>query len=295
MRRAYLLMHIAIVLWGLTAILGKLIALDEGLLVWYRMLFSSLATGIYLLLGDGIKGIGKKGLLHLGGIGFLITLHWITFYGAIKASNVSIAISCFSSVAVFTAILEPLFAGRLPKARELLLGVAVTIGIFFIFSESKLLMKGITLSLTSALLASLFTIFNQRISSKYPAGQIAFFELGTGFFLLSILLPAWFIINESTFTWPNSRDLLYLLVLSIFCTTVAFTISLIALQKIDAFTMNLNVNLEPLYSILLAMVLFQEHKELGPGFYLGSTLILGAVTAHGIIKLRSKKDVGVAE
>lgn len=283
-------MHIAIVLWGLTAILGKLISLDEGLLVWYRMLFSAVATGIYLLTGEGLKGIGKKDLLHLGGIGFLITLHWITFYGAIKASNVSIAISCFSSVAVFTAILEPLFSGKRPKTQELLLGVAVTTGIFFIFSESELRVKGIVLSLVSALLASLFTILNQRISGKYPAGQISFLELGTGFLLLSLLLPAWFTINGSGFAWPGMHDLLYLLILSVLCTTVAFTISLVALQKIDAFTMNLNVNLEPLYSILLAILLFQEHKELGAGFYTGSALILGAVTAHGIIKLRKKKS-----
>jgi len=291
MRRAYLLMHVAIVLWGLTAILGKLISLDEGLLVWYRMLFSALATGIYLLFSGGIKGIGKKGLMHLGGIGFLITLHWITFYGAIKASNVSIAISCFSSVAVFTAILEPLFSGTRPKIRELLLGVAVTTGIFFIFSDSELRFKGIALSLVSAMLASLFTIFNQRISGKYAAGQIAFFELGTGFLLLSAFLPLWFSINGSTFALPGAHDLIYLLILSVFCTTVAFTISLIALQKIDAFTMNLNVNLEPLYSIILAVLLFQEHEELGPGFYIGSAMILCAVTVHGFIKLRAKKAV----
>lgn len=289
MRRAYLLMHTAIVLWGLTAILGKLISLDEGLLVWYRMLFSALATGIYLFFIGGIKGFGKKDLLHLGGIGFLITLHWITFYGAIKASNVSIAISCFSSVAVFTAVLDPLFSGIRPKIRELLLGVAVTAGIFFIFSESELRVKGIVLSLVSALLASLFTIFNQRISGKYAAGQIAFFELGTGFLILSAFLPLWFSINGSSFALPSGHDLIYLLILSVFCTTVAFTISLIALQKIDAFTMNLNVNLEPLYSIILAVILFQEHEELGPRFYIGSTLILGAVTVHGFIKLRAKK------
>lgn len=286
-RRAYLYMHIAIVLWGFTAIFGKLISLDEGLLVWYRMLISSITTGAYLYFSGGFQLPKRNQLIHLAGIGTLITLHWITFYGAIKASNVSVAISCFSTVAVFTALLEPLLAGKLPRWKELLLGITVALGVYVIFSGSEIHGKGIALSLVSALLASLFTIFNKRISRTHSPGVISFVELSTGFIFLSLCLPAWFTVNGSGFAVPDSSDFIYLFLLSAICTTLAFTLSLKALQHINAFTMNLSVNLEPLYSIILAMVLFQEHELLGIRFYIGSAIILAAVVIHGIVTLRA--------
>jgi drug/metabolite transporter (DMT)-like permease len=286
-RRAYLYMHIAIVLWGFTAIFGKLISLDEGLLVWYRMLISSITTGVYLYFSRGFQFPTRNQLIHLSGIGTLITLHWITFYGAIKASNVSVAISCFSTVAVFTALLEPMLSGKLPRWRELLLGITVALGVYVIFSGSEIHGKGIVLSLASALLASLFTIFNKRISRTHSPGMISFIELGTGFIFLSLCLPVWFSINNSGFAIPDSNDFIYLFLLSAICTTLAFTLSLKALQHVNAFTMNLSVNLEPLYSIVLAMILFQEHELLGLRFYVGSAIILAAVVFHGIITLRA--------
>lgn len=287
-------MHIAIVLWGFTAILGKLISLDEGLLVWYRMFFSTVAMAVFLAIQKRQWKLPQGQFMPISLIGLVITLHWITFYGAIKASNVSIAISCFSSVALFTAVMDPLLKGKRPKASELLLGIAVIAGIYIIFTGQKFYFKGIVLSVISAFLASLFTILNKRISNKIDPAVITFYELGTGFLLLTILLPAWMSYNASTFILPETRDLQYILILSIFCTTVAFTLSLHALQKIDAFTMNLSVNLEPLYSIILAFLLFKEHEFLTTQFYIGSALILSAVVIHGIatmfqLKKRTKE------
>lgn len=290
MRKAYLQMHIAIVLWGFTAILGKLISLDEGLLVWYRMFFSTVAMAVFLAFQKKQWKLPQGQLLPITLIGLVITLHWITFYGAIKASNVSIAISCFSSVALFTAVMDPLLKGQRPKVSELLLGLAVIAGIYIIFTGQKFYFKGIALSVISAFLASLFTILNKRISNKIDPAVITFYELGTGFMLLTALLPLWMSYNASTFSLPNVRDLQYILILSIFCTTVAFTLSLHALQKIDAFTMNLSVNLEPLYSIILAFLIFKEHELLTSQFYAGSALILAAVVTHGLVTMyRLKK------
>jgi drug/metabolite transporter (DMT)-like permease len=289
MRKAYLQMHIAIVLWGFTAILGKLISLDEGLLVWYRMLFSTVAMAVFLAVQKKQWKLPQGQFMPITLIGLVITLHWITFYGAIKASNVSIAISCFSSVALFTAVMDPLLKGKRPKASELLLGLAVIAGIYIIFTGQKFYFKGIVLSVISAFLASLFTILNKRISNKIDPAVITFYELGTGFLLLTILLPAWMSYNASSFSMPDVRDLQYILILSIFCTTVAFTLSLHALQKIDAFTMNLSVNLEPLYSIILAFLIFKEHELLTTQFYIGSALILSAVVIHGIATMYQLK------
>ncbi|MBL7922994.1 MAG: EamA family transporter [Bacteroidia bacterium] len=281
-------MHTAILLWGFTAILGKAIQLDEGLLVWYRMLFSAIAMVLFLLAGRKLQPLRPAQLLHVAGIGFVITLHWITFYGAIKASNVSIAISCFSSVALFTALLDPLLKGKRPKASEIGLGLGVMAGIYIIFSVQEYYLKGILLSLASAFLASVFTILNKRISSKIDPSVITFYELGTGFILLTLLLPLWFSINGSNFLYPSGEDLFYLLILSIVCTTFAMTLSLHALQKIDAFTMNLSVNLEPLYSIVLAILIYNEHKMLVTEFYIGSSVILLAVVLHGYFTYKKR-------
>jgi len=291
MRKAYFQMHIAIVLWGFTAILGKAISLDEGLLVWYRMLFSAIATTGYLIYIKKFKILPFKQILHLAGIGLVVTLHWITFYGAIKASNVSIAISCFSSVALFTSLLDPLMNKRLPKWSEILLGMAVIIGISIIFSVQQLFLKGIVLSLISAFLAALFTVLNKRISGKYEPGLITLYELGMGCLILTLLLPSWFSINQSGFSFPNNKDLLLLILLSVFCTTFAFTLSLYALKKLDAFTMNLSVNLEPLYSIILAIIIFHEDEMLNQGFYIGSAIILVSVAIHGILIIRKRKNL----
>jgi drug/metabolite transporter (DMT)-like permease len=294
MRKAYLQMHIAIVLWGFTAILGKVISLDEGLLVWYRMMLSSIATFIFLLSTKKFESLTFKEIKHISGIGAVITLHWITFYGAIKASNVSIAISCFSSVALFTALLDPLIHKKLPRKSEVLLGIGVMLGIYIIFSVQQFYLKGIILSLVSAFLASLFTIMNKSLSGKHDPALITFYELGTGFLLLTCCLPVWYYVNNSGFAMPDFNDWMYLIILAVFCTTVAFTLSLHALKKLDAFTMNLSVNLEPLYSIVLAIILFHEDKMLNTGFYIGSFIILMAVVLHGYSKIRNAKKVPVS-
>jgi len=290
MKQAYLQMHLAILLWGFTAIFGKLIQLDEGLLVWYRMMISAISMLLFLLITGKLKFKSLKEFLGVAGIGAVITLHWITFYGAIKASNISVAISCFSSVALFTALLVPLFSKKLPKKNEIIPGLLVILGIYIIFRVQELYVKGIILSLVSAFLAAVFTILNKRISLKYEPAMLTFLELGTGFVLLTLFLPLWFQINDSTFAFPSFNDIIYLLLLSVFCTTVAFTLSLYALKKLDAFTMNLSVNLEPLYSIVLAILLFDEHKILGPWFYAGSLLIFGTVMAHGYLSYQKRKN-----
>ncbi len=289
-RSAYIQMHTAIVLWGFTAILGKLITLEEGQLVWYRMMLSSIATLIFLLATKRFYKPTFKELRHIAGIGAVITLHWITFYGAIKASNVSVAISCFSSVALFTALLSPLLNRSLPRLKEIVLALLVAGGILIIFSSQQVYGKGILLSLISAFLASLFTILNKQISHRYNPVALTFYELGTGFLFLTCALPFWLKTNNLHVQFPNLSDFLYLVVLSVVCTTIAFSLSLQALKKLDAFTMNLSVNLEPVYSIVLAFVLFHENNFLNGGFYLGTAIILSAIAIHGFLELKTYRQ-----
>jgi drug/metabolite transporter (DMT)-like permease len=291
MKTAYLQMHLAILLWGFTGILGKAIGMSEGMIVWYRLIIS--AAGLLpFLLKFRHQFPSSKQFRKISLAGALIALHWVFFYGSIKASNVSIALSCFSSVSLFTAILDPISRRERPKTAEIILGIAVILGIYIIFSFQKLYLQGIILAIISSFLGASFTVMNKKLIHELPAGIVTFFELLSGFILLSILLPLYFQISDTAFQVPGTMDWIYLLLLGLICTSFAFTISLKALKQLDAFTLNLSVNLEPLYSIILAIILFNEAKTLNTGFFAGTFIILASVVFHSWYKwrLRSNKQ-----
>jgi len=290
MKRAYFNMHLAIFLWGFTGILGKAIEMSEGMIVWYRMAISAIGL-LPLLLSRKIIIPSKTDILGISYVGMLVALHWVLFYGAIKASNVSIALSCFSSISLFTALLEPLSRNQKPKMAEILLGISVMVGLYVIFSVQKLYYTGILLAIGSALLGAIFTIQNKKLTAKHPPEVITFYELVSGFLIFSALLPIYFTVTSTSFELPTVMDFFYLLLLGWVCTSYAFTISLKALKKLDAFTLNLSVNLEPLYSILLAMVLFKEYNMLNAGFIAGTLIILGSVVVHSWYKWHIQKPL----
>ena len=289
-RKAYAQMHIAIILWGFTGILGKAINLSEGMIVWYRLLITTLGLLITFFAGAKFTLPHKKDLLLILLMGFLIALHWVAFFGAIKVSNVSVALSCLSSIALFTALLEPLFGKRKISPVEVLLGVVVVIGIYIIFSFHKFYGLGIALAVLSAFLGSLFTVVNKKLLLTYNAESITFLEMFTGFVTLTICLPFYFNLTNTSFQFPAGYDLLYLLILGLVCTSFAFTISLYALKYISPFTLNLSVNLEPIYSIVLAFLIFDELKELNSGFFIGTFILLAAVIFHSIYLYKMKKN-----
>lgn len=286
MRKAYFQLHLAVLLWGFTAILGKLITLNELWLVWYRMIISSLTLYLYLRLTGTLQKVNKKVLLKAAGIGAIICLHWITFYGSIKASNVSVAISCFSSLALFTSLIDPLINKKKIHLPEIVLSMAVIGGIAIIFTAQQFFLKGILMALVSAFLAALFSVLNKQLYYENDPGTISVIELFAGFLFLSVLLP---FLNTTPLPFPDQSDWLWLILLSTVCTSFAFTLGNFALQKLDAFTCNLTVNLEPVYSIILAIIIFKENTMLNPGFYAGSTIILLSVVVHTIYKYRLSK------
>ncbi len=289
MGRAYLKMHVAIILWGFTGILGKAITLSEGMIVWYRMLITAISLALLLLYRKKLILPSFRDLLRISFIGLLVSVHWVTFYGAIKASNVSVTLSCFSSVALFSSLLEPVYEKRRPNLSHVMLGIFVIAGISLIFSAQQFYAGGILLSLFSAFLAAWFTVLNKREADRFGASFITFYEMLTGFLVLSLILPVYLYYENQHFEIPGTMDTIYLLMLSLLCTTLAFTLSMQALQKVNAFTMNLSVNLEPVYSILLAIALFQENKMLNPGFYAGTIIILLSVVIHSFIQWRAHR------
>ncbi|MGB0369144.1 MAG: DMT family transporter [Flavobacteriales bacterium] len=292
MQRAYIQLHIAIFLWGFTGILGRLITLQEYPLVWWRILITVLAMGTFLKLQNQLVSISFKQFLRVGFVGGLIALHWVTFFGAVKYSNVSVALSALASTAVFTAILDPILKGKKPSFLELFFGTITLGGIYLIFQVQQLFAFGITLGLVSAFLCAIFTIKTKDLLSENDPTNLLFYELSGGLITLTILAPVYLHFFPAETLIPSASDTGYLLVLGLLCTFYAMRLSYQALEKISPFVMNLSVNLEPIYAIILAAIIFKENKELNFGFYAGAGIIIAAVAANGILQflLRKKRN-----
>ena len=290
MKKAFLQLHLAVFLAGFTGILGKLITLNEGLLVWYRLMITALTLWVIALLTPGRFRLAAKDILRVTGIGAIAALHWVTFYGSIKYANVSIALVCFSSIGFFTAFLEPLIFRTRIDWIELLLGMLMIAGIYFIFHFDPAYKTGIAVGLISALLGSIFPILNKRVLKRIPSRVVTLYELSGGFLFLSLLLPVYLSLFPPAYIIPTAWDWVWLLVLSWACTVLAFNLSMKALEKISAFTVNLSYNLEPVYGILLAFAVFGENKSLNRGFYIGFALILLAIAAQ-MLRLWKKRKI----
>ncbi len=232
---------------------------------------------LLFLLRGSIPKISFKSVFRIFSIGAIVALHWVAFYGSIKYSNVSIALVCFSTVGFFSALLEPLVLRKSIAVIELLLGMLAIAGVYCIFHFDTRYKNGIAFGIVSAFLAALFTILNKKVLEKHEAGTVTLYELTGGFLMLTLLLPAYLQFFDLRFALPSVTDWLWLIILSWLCTVLAFFLSLSALKKVSAFTVNLSYNLEPIYGILLAFLIFHENKDLGISFYVGLSLIVIAV------------------
>jgi drug/metabolite transporter (DMT)-like permease len=287
---AYIELHIAIFLFGFTAILGKLIQLSEFEIVWYRLIFTSISLLFIPRIFRYIKSIPARERWKLAGIGMIVTLHWICFYGSIKYANVTVALSVLSTTAFFTAILEPLMLKTRFSWTQVILGVMIIPGMFLIFSFGSIYITGIILALFAAILASLFSVLNKRMVQKHHPLAITFIELGSGWLFLTIIFPFYFLLSGITVSLPTTYDFLYLAILALLCTTIAYYLALKALKHLSAFTSNISINLEPVYGIIMAMLIFSEQKEMNIGFYLGAVIIILSIFIHTFLEYR-KKDV----
>ncbi|MBK8848447.1 MAG: EamA family transporter [Bacteroidetes bacterium] len=281
--------HIAIFLWGFTGIFGKLITLDYGQLVWYRMLLSSMGIAAYIWFTKKSFSVSKKDFLKLSGIGSIIALHWVLFYAAIKFSNASVTLSVFASLSLFTALLEPLMTEKKFSLVEIILGAIIIFGIWLITKAQEMFLTGIIVALISTFLAALFSVLNKKIIPHIHPETATFYELSGGFLFLCVLLPFYLFAGNFVLQIPESMDIFYLFLLAIFCTTIAFTLSMYALQHLSVYIINLSLNLEPVYTIILAIFILKENKELNAEFYLGAALILVTVFVYSIYQYRARK------
>lgn len=281
----YFLLHLIIFIWGFTAILGALISIDAIPLVWYRMLFASFFIAIYFMLKKKSFVVDFKGIIRFFFSGIIIALHWIFFFKSIKVSNVSVALVTLSTGAFFVSLLEPLFFKRKIRIIELALGVGVVLGLYIIFNFESEYTSGILYALLASFLSALFSVLNGLFVKQYKPTQISFYQLFFGFLVITIYLFFRGEFSIDFFQLPK-KDWLYLFILSSVCTAFAFIVAVKVMRVVSPFTVVLSNNLEPVYAIILALLIFREKEHMKPAFYIGGVLILSLVLVNGIVKNR---------
>ena len=291
MKKALTQLHIAVLLAGFTGILGALIQLNEIWLVWYRIAI----TVVTLLLAAGLLKqslrIASTSAFRLMGIGAIIALHWVFFYGSIKLSNVSIGLICFASVGLFTSLLEPLINKTPFALAEMVLGLISLLGIYIIFHFDTRYRTGIIMGTLSSLLAAIFSVLNKRNVASIAPRLMLFYEMAGGVLALTLLMPLYLHYFPAGNSRPTLMDLGWLLILSWACTILAMDLMLKSLQHISAFTQTLTLNLEPVYGIAMAWFFFKENQQLNTSFYLGFALIALSVTLQMFRVSRKKSRV----
>lgn len=287
--RSYLHLHFIVFIWGFTAVIGALITLDALPLVWYRMGIGAIIVLLFVLLKRIPLKIPTKTLFAFLIAGLIIALHWLTFFKAIKVSNVSVTLACLSTGAFFTSLLEPIFYKRRVIGYEVLFGLFVVAGLYIIFRFQGDYFYGILLALTSAFLSAVFSIINGKyaVAAKYDPAVISFYEILGGVLFLSIylLFTGSFTGDFFTVSW---RDWQWLFVLGSICTAYAFIVSVKVMKHLSPYTVMLTINMEPVYGIILALIVFNDKEKMDWTFYLGTGVILTTVILNGILKNYTK-------
>jgi len=287
----YIHLHFLVVIAGITAVLGELISLDAIPLVWYRMSIGAVLMLGYIILKKKPLRVPLKVLFNLSVAGIIIALHWITFFAAINVSNISITLAMFSTGAFFASLIEPLFFKRKIIGYEILFGLIVIIGIVLITQTELKYILGIVLGISSALFSTLFAVLNGKFVQHYPPSIISFYEFISGVLFMSIFLA----FREDGFNVAyfqiSSSDWIYLFILASICTAYAFIASVHVMKYITPYTVVLTYNLEPIYGIVLALVLFPESETMRPMFYIGAGLIISTVLLNAVFKNIKKTKI----
>lgn len=289
MKKSYLLLHLAVVFAGFTGIFGKLITLNEGLLTWYRVFFSSVFLLVILKLFKVSTRIGFKEKLDIAKVGLLITTHWIFFYASIKYSNISVGVVCYSLTSFFTALFKPIIDKRSFVVSEMLLSGITLLGISLIFHFDTSNQLGIAFGVVSSAFAALYTIYNERLVSNYDSKLINYYQMLGGTVVLGLMLPLYLNYFPAESIIPSAKDTFYLLFLSLFCTVGLYVSFAEVLKKIPAFTVNLTFNLEPIYAIIMAFLFFDEGKDVNTSFYVGLFFVILSVVLQTLITVRKAK------
>ncbi|WP_369999826.1 DMT family transporter [Winogradskyella sp.] len=287
----YLHLHFLVFIAGFTAILGELITIGALALVWYRMAIAGILMFLYIKIVKLNIKITKRTFLQFSAAGIIIALHWITFFEAINQANISIALAMFSSGAFFASFIEPIFFKRRILGYEILFGIIVILGVFLITSSEMGYVNGIILGLLSALFSTLFAVINGRFIERYNATVISFYEFISGVLFLTVFILLTGTKFNTEFFTLSQMDWIYIFILASVCTAYAFIGAVEVMRYISPYTVILSYNLEPVYGIAIALILFPETEKMSPQFYIGATLVIATVLMDAILKsLRRRKN-----
>ncbi|MBB2145355.1 EamA family transporter [Pedobacter sp. LMG 31464] len=287
--RNLLILHLTVFIWGFTGILGALISIDAVQMVWYRVLIASISLFAYFMLSKTSIKISRKQFLQFFFTGSIVALHWIFFFHSIKVANVSVSLICLSSVTLFIAILEPIIKKQNISKGDIFVGLLIILGIYLIFKFETKYTVGIIFGLCSAVAASFFSTINSTLVQKTSPSIIGFYEMAGAFFWITVYR----LFDNSLLTESfnlSAMDWFYLIVLGTVCTALAYVAGVGVMRTLSAFRVALITNLEPVYGIALAFLLFGSKEHMTSGFYLGSLLILAAVFLYPIYKKRKNQS-----
>ena len=286
-RNSLLVMHLIVIILGLTGVLGKLIEASSTILVWYRMMIAFVALGLYLLFQKELFKIQKGFTWKLLVVGAIVAAHWLFFFESIKVSNVSVAVVCLATSSLFSALIEPFVFKRKISAYELVFGIVVIASLAFALQADVSYFLGYVYGVTAAFLATLFTIFNALYINKVKASKITLVEMLGGWLAMSLYIGLFTKTPLSDF-YISQKDTIYLLALGIVCTAFAFVVSVEVMKSLSPYSVIMAVNLEPIYSIVLALILFGESEEMTSSFYIGGSAIILTVFLEGYLKTKKK-------
>lgn len=284
--RNILILHFTVLIWGFTGVLGELISVSAMQLVWYRVLIAAISLWVYFLIAKKPILVSKSQLIQYLAVGMLVGLHWVLFFHAIKISTVSVTLVTLSSVTLFTAILEPIINRKKISIADILIGLVIIFGIYLIFKFEFQYFWGIVYGLSCAFCASIFSIFNARMVKKGSPTSITFYEMIGAWIGVSIIMLISGQFDEQMIL--SQSDLMYLLVLGVGCTAIAYVLGVAVMRELSAFTVALTTNMEPVYGIILALLIFGQKEAMSTGFYFGAIIVLVAVFVYPYLKTKLK-------
>ncbi len=286
-KKSYLHLHLIVFIWGFTGALGELISVGSMAKVWYRMTIALVLVGIYVWYKKIPLKISRNLLFIFLGSGFIIALHWFTFFEAIEVSNVSVTLATLSTGAFFASILEPIFYKRRIIEYEVFFGLLVMLGLYIIYDVNGNFLYGIILALIAAFLSASFSVINGKFAGKYSSSYISFYQILGGVLFITVYLFFTDELNSEFFALSTS-DFIYLMILGSVCTAYTFVASIDVMKHLSPYTVMLTINLEPVYGIILAIILFPETEKMSAEFYIGAGIIILTILANGYFKLKKK-------
>lgn len=288
-RSDYLKLHFIVFLWGFSAVLGKLVSIPAMEMILYRTLLAALGMIIVISLTRGNFKVTSQELVKLLLVGFLVAIHWLAFFGAARVSNVSVSLVGFATNSLWAALLEPWFNRTRIKKFEVLLGLVVIVGLYIIFSFDFQYKLGLLIGVSAGFTSALFAVFNARLVQRIQPFTITFYEMIGAFLSIALFLPLYKITwaeNHQLHLIPAPMDWLYIALLAGVCSVYAYSVGVELMKRISVFLVQLTLNLEPVYGIIMAVIIFKDKEKMGLNFYIGTAVILSAVALYPVLKRR---------